>query len=451
MPVTLTESIRSFVQEWIRGLADVRAAINRKDFGSVARDLHILSSVEGGGNYINGAGYSHLNKAADLLLQRTGLDARVSRRTARQAIVESFNVHLPKGRKKGFVSEDAIIQGSIARLRATPSLDGEYVFPLVFAPSAKASSFYIGPLRIASKQIFLQEYQDVLERKREQRQDEFRMQLLQDWASHLEGYDHLMVVTISGYERDMAWVRAREAAEFFLNLVRMMFNHSTTKNIRIGGGFSWETKQASLIVSPDREAHFSSSAGPWGSVLDGTWTDQFDESLGWFSQNLGSYALWLLSGTSTRDPILERLRYANTLIAEAYSEPHDHFKLVRVISALEALMVLGGQDKAHNLALNCAYVGGWGDHAAAVQIYDAVRDSYRLRSAVVHGDGAASSDVRGAFYRLERNILRIFLGQMALLSQIARDRSPQSVSALRREFNARVEEFYWCSELSHPL
>lgn len=58
-----------------------------------------------------------------------------------------------------------------------------------------------------------------------------------------------------------------------------------------------------------------------------------------------------------RRRLLDRLRYANTLIAEAFSEPHDRIRLVRLVAALEALAVLHREDKAEGLAWRCAFAG----------------------------------------------------------------------------------------------
>jgi len=441
-PPTLKGHIESFLDEWEKTILHVRDAIERKDFES-AGSTHTLQGVKGAGNYINDAGWHNLTTAAELLLRKEHAEFRYSVRTAQRALEASFGANLEKARTTGSFSPEAIVDGAVQRLRDTPTADGTFVFPIIFAPSAKQSDFRLGPMRILTKEIFNHEYGAVLQKEREDHEDTLRLQLLEDWEAHLAEYDHILTVAMSGFESEMAWSRAREAAEYFLNLVRMMFNWSTTRNIRVGGGFAWETKQSKLMISSAQEAVFSSSMGPWGSVLDDTWMEALDQNLGWFANNLASFAFWLVSGAGTRNPILERLRYTHTLIAEAYSEPHDHIRLVRIVSALEALMVLGGEDMAHQLAVRCASVGGWGEPGIAVSIYDAVREAYRVRSAVVHGNSLTRSEVRRPFHRLELNLLRIVIGQMILMTEIAHRVRPQSVRALRRAIDARIEYFFY--------
>ena len=70
-------------------------------------------------------------------------------------------------------------------------------------------------------------------------------------------------------------------------------------------------------------------------------------------------------------------------IAEAFSEPHDRIRLVRLVAALEALAALSSDKKADALASRCAFAGGWTDGGRAVQIVD---DVTKLRSAAKRRD-----------------------------------------------------------------
>lgn len=125
--------------------------------------------------------------------------------------------------------------------------------------------------------------------------------------------------------------------------------------------------------------------------------EHFDQDLRSMAPLLASFVSWLASGRHLGSPTVERLRYANLLIAEAYCEPSNYLRLVRLISALEAMAVIRGMDKAHELAVRCASVGGWSECDTANEIYDAVRNAYHWRNMVVHGDAPAEADVRKAF------------------------------------------------------
>ena len=434
------------MEEWAHGLEAMREAVRTKDLKSAG--VMPLEGVREAGNYINQAGNDHLNQAAELLLKRTKLQLKLSHGTARKAIIAAFFAHLPKVKKTGVLSEDAIIAGAIKRLQATPRADGTYIFPVVFAPDAKASDFRVGPLRIVAKPKFETEIKDSVERETANAPDEMFGKLLARWTTYLEGYDHLVTVDMAGFEAEMGWLTAREGAEFLLNLIRMLFRFQVTDDIRIGGGFIWEKQRSSLRSATNGELELSASWGPIGTHLDDRWTEYFDRELGGYAKVLASYAYWLVSGNDPGDPILERLRYADHLIAEAYSEPHDHVRLVRTISALETLGLIEGQDKAHNLAVRCACTGGVGDPVRASAVYDVVRGSYALRSAVVHGDAPAQRDVRLAFLKVEEHLLEIYLRFLTLFAAISHRVKPQSVRPLRRALKERIDLFFWAPDLA---
>ena len=440
--ISLTALIDMFFEQWIQTRQVEAEAIRTKDFSQV-RDNAVFNGIHEGGNSVNRAGYRHLRTAAERLLHREKLDGRVRVETAYRSLVRAFFDCLPKIRATGTFSAHAVVARATRMLRDLRRDDGIYVFPIVFAPQAKSSDFHIGPIRIVAKEVFLKEHETAFAREGEA--DQLRSQLANDWREYIGGYDHFVTVEMRGFEAEAAWTLARETAEFALNLIRMLFGHYHTDDIRIGNGFRWEIKQSSVRIEPDGSAFFSSSRGPWGTHLDDRWAEHFHDNLGYYSQLLASYAYWLSQGIDVRNPVYERMRYANRLIAEGYAEPHDHIRLVRVVSALEALSLVHGADKAHNLALHCAYAGAWGDPERACSIYDAVRGAYTLRSAVVHGDAPLGTHVRSAFAKLEGHLLEVYLGFTCLLANVQKS-SPQSVSVLRREVNRRIAWFYWYRE-----
>lgn len=241
----------------------------------------------------------------------------------------------------------------------------------------------------------------------------------------------------------MGWPTARECAEYVLNLVRMLFGFSRTDRIRLAGDFAVETNVSKLIIQMDGDKWLSNSTDRMASVLEDGWLDAFDAHLHQFSLTLSSYGLWLVSGTHSGNPVTERLRYAHALIAEAYCEPSDRIRIVRLVSALEALSLIEEKDKSHQLASRCASAGGWGNGRKAVEIFDAVKEAYRWRNAVVHGDAPHVGEVRAAFFLLERHLLDICLGFMVLFAEISAEVQPQSIRRLRREMKSRIDLFFW--------
>lgn len=402
--------------------------------------------LEGGmrqGNFISPEGDHLLSEAADLLRRQMKLTLKVKHTTARRALIDAFFAGIEKIKAGKEITEQSIIAGAKRRLADSPRDGGLYVFPIVFAPQAKKTSFYIGAMRIVAKDVFLEEQKDALARCAEAPQSSWSARAVKDWRAHLEIYDHLVTVDMQGFEAEMAWAAARDGVEFFLNLVRMLFRFSHTRNIRVGGGFVWETKRSSMVIAPGGDLRFTTAHGPWASHLKDSWARYFNRQLRNYRVLLASFGNWLVDGEHGEDPSFERLSFANRLIAEAYCEPHDPIRLVRLVSALETLSLLDGPDKAHQLARRCACVGGAGNPERALEIYDAVRAAYHWRNAVVHGDAPRGTNVQGAFHQLERHLLEIYIGYLMFFARLNTPKPIQSLPALRRAFKSRIDLFYW--------
>jgi hypothetical protein len=205
---TLLEHVDLFVGEWLQTRKDLSAAIAAKDFQGIAKDVVSLEGIHRDGNAINVQGNYHLNEAASLLLQSEQLQLRCSHGTARKSLIDAFFAHLEKARQTGNISEYAIVNRARASLQAFPRDNGLYVFPVVFAPSAKKSDFRLGPLRVVSKKVFLKENRAAL-RNNPSDNKTVRPILLKEWRSYIGGYDHFVTVDMSGYEERMAWPIAR--------------------------------------------------------------------------------------------------------------------------------------------------------------------------------------------------------------------------------------------------
>ena len=364
-------------------------------------------------------------------------------RTAIQALTDAFFKHVPKAKAKGVLSEFAVIAGAKSRLASVSRHTGDYVFPLVFAIRAKKTNLVMGPVKSELKRVFLRG--NIWRHSARQRQQ----RRVRNTARTMLG-QHIFATTITSPSSGLLimsrkWLGrlVEMPLEFLLNIVRMLFRFQVTNNIRIGGGYIWEVDRSAIYFANGSEACFTTSKGPWSSTLGPKWTDEFQTNLGQFRDRISGYLSWLLSGKEPDSPVQERLRYATDLIAETYSEPHDYARLVRVISALEALAMLEPAEKAKNLALQCSYVGAWAAMARACDIYEDVTNAYRWRNAIVHGDAPAEASVRAAFLRLERFLLQVFIGFFVLFEIVQSAEHPKSIRGLRREFRKRLNFFCW--------
>jgi hypothetical protein len=441
---SVEQHLEAFLEEWQKTTLMVQERGRRGDT-SFLRDIVMLNGMARA-NCVSKAGSAHLNLAAEALLMRLRLAAKLTRRTAREALIKGLEEHLPKALKNKRLSEHSVAKRAEAILLQHPRDDGLYLFPVVFAYRAKKTDFRVGAARIVARAVLDAELANAWA-QHDAREDKFAWRLGNDWKSHSEAFDHFIVVDVDGHEEEMAWPAARDAAESLLNLIRMFFGYDVMDDVRIGDGFVWQTSRSTMRITRDDFICLSTSMGGGVSHLEDNWVEPFDRHLSHFARLFSDIVTWHTVHDGRPDPLLERLTYFNRLIAEAYGEPHHPIRLVRLIAALEALTLVGSKDKSHDLAHRCGCTGGSGDPHRYCEIYDAVREAYHWRNAVVHGDAPSPAAVMGAFRRLERYLLDIYIGLLLLHAAIANAAHPRSIAALRREFAARIDMFFWSSDL----
>lgn len=266
------------------------------------------------------------------------------------------------------------------------------------------------------------------------------------WANYLTSYDHIVTVKVEGHEAIMAWNVAREAAEFFLNLIRMAFKVSKTRLIRLASEYKYDPKIVRLSINFDNDPSYQIADGFNGVHIEqDALLAMFDE-LTPYSALIISYIEWFVSGKEPSNPIIERIKYFSELISEACTEPNYKIKLVRLMSALECLTLLERKEKAHNLALSCAYLGSQGDLELANNIYNKVEFAYRVRSQIVHGENPIFNDVTQAFYEVEQHLTYIFFNSLGLYARLSSSSNLQSIRKLRREFKRNIEWWFWTGD-----
>lgn len=439
------QHVIAFLDEWQATTVIVHERVGRGD-SAFLKEIVLLEGMDRA-NCVSKAGNSHLDAAAETLLLREGLAGKLSRHTARKALLRGLSEHLSKALETRRLSEHAIIEKARAFLAAHPRDDGLYLFPVVFAHRPKETDFRIGAARIVARPVLEAELAYAWGRH-DAPEDEWARRLGDDWKRHAQSFDHFITVEIAGHEKRMAWPVARDAAECLLNLIRMFYGYDAMGDVRIGDGYLWQETRSAMRLTSDGHICLSTSFGDGRSHLEDGWTEPFDRHLGHFARLLNDVVTWHTVQDGKPDALLERLTYFNRLIAEAYAEPHHPIRLVRLVAALEALSLVGDKDKAHNLAHRYGCAGGSGDPEAYCRTYDAVCEAYRWRNAVVHGDAPPHGEVMRAYRRLERHILDIYLGLLSLHAGIANAARPRSIGALRREFGARVDTFFWSPSLA---
>ena len=174
-----------------------------------------------------------------------------------------------------------------------------------------------------------------------------------------------------------------------------------------------------------------------GGPFDDQWMDQLDKELGGSARLLSNVGSWITSGKDPGSPVLERLLYANSLLSGAYSEPHDHIRLVRLISALEALALVPPKQKARSLR-RCSQVASSRHHAATASLPRSPRPTDNAMR-IVHGDAPSVTAILKTFLGLERHILAIYMGFLELHGRVYNKTRPTVHSAL----SEGSWRFYW--------
>lgn len=436
--MTPEQHIDTYLGEWVDGVVNWQlpraGSVNPSD-GMVYLDSRLEA-----GSFISEKGNHHLCMAADLLLRRWNEQRRISAATARRCLIESHIKHLEKVTRTGtaMLSEFALIDGARKLIAKLERDDGLYVLPVVFGPKAKESFFRVGPVSLMSKDRFGDEHGEAIrQRATGSAQDR---KTVAAWRAYSRTYDHFIAVKIDKHEAAMAWEVTREAADYMLNLIRMTFGYRRTRNIKIGDGYIQEQFRTTVVFSKSGQPLFSSTSGPWGSHLEDQWMADLDGELQGAARLLSSFGQWIVSAAEPGSPVLQRLLYANALLSEAYSEPSDPIRLVRLISALEAMAVLPGDGKRKNLSDRCARVGGSGDSTLQNEIRNSVENAYGQRNAVVHGDAPPHTTVMDAFVALERHILPIYVGFLKLHACIYKRCPPQSMRHFRKLVKAHFDD-----------
>lgn len=442
-----TPSIESefcrFFDEWLKTVVSMSDARKRGELKTIMNEIRMLSGLKKA-NFVNQEGYSALESVAERLLLEKNLQHKVSGTTARKLIIKAFEEDLEKRDWKE-VSENAVITAVRRELGLLELKSGTYVFGASFSPFLKNFKFNMGPVSICSKARFYRENLTELRQTWDEREDT-RVVMLKHWVKYMAEFDHVITVRLLNYESSLGRDIARECSEFALNLIRTFFGYTHTKRMRLSSELGLEMGHASLVLEDEGVSFFHVGRGP-SSHLDEQSMSEFETELTDLSNLFVSFVGWLDSGNFGQSPTIERLRYANKLIAEAYTEQSEHLRLVRVISALEALAIIRSNDKSHDLAVRCACVGAWGDMNRANQIYDVVRDAYRWRNNVVHGDSPSNTEIRSTFSRLEKHLFIIFTGFLSFFAKIESTVRPNSIRLLAREVRERIGLFAYHPEL----
>lgn len=447
MPNSITNpetDIANAFDAWVETQIKLNSDLNNRP--KLFEDLAILQGISadaGVGNTISQDGMQLLFQASEKLIKRCKRGRQISTNTALRKLEAAFGNELKRAIKKRVFSEDAVCKATSAEIKGLTYEKATLVLPVVFSSGVSQTDISLGRIRLLSHLKFDTEFaQTIRMAAADTVAASYEFKVIRDWQKYVAKYDHFMLVEIEGFEPEIRRSVARDAAEMFLNIIRMYIGLSHADDMRLGEGYIWETRRSFLTLGEDGSPHFGWASGPFGAILPDDWQSRFEQQMVPHRNMLASFVNWFLREPSSENPVLERVAYTHHLIAQTYSEPHDQIRLVRLISALEALSLLTGDKKRERLADRCAAAGAFGDTEIRQDIQNATLLAYSVRNEVVHGDDPSPNKVRVALIGLDKFLMRIVLGFMQLHAHVLSEDSPQSIKPFRRAVENRWPDFF---------
>jgi len=435
---TIEKRIGIAFAEWVKAVTyapkDSRKTMHFVQSGKLASLEFLPTKIPH--DLITPKGKNELIEAMHAGLEQTQLNEKIELDTAYKCLLVAFRNEIENARKTGQFDEEAVEKAFLSDLLSKKFQRKTFCIPIVFSPAAKNTNFSVGPIRFQSTGVFLENYESRKSKFLSQSKDDWHYAANECW-DHISSFDHILLIEIEGFEKDMAWCAARDLAEAFLNLVRIFYGFYHSHEIKAADGNVKQVKGASLILSESEGLEISLSRDWAGANIDDAHVARFCSELNEKRGFFASYLSFLLSAEQMNSPVRTRLRQANALIAQAYSEPHLDMKLVRIVSALEKLSGITGKNKWKALGNRCASFSAARDLGQRVKIYHSVRGAYLCRNAIVHDETPPKRHLSHAFSRLDKHLSAIFFGFIYLYANVASEKSVETTKHLRKAIDAR--------------
>lgn len=439
--ISIVEHLDVVIQEIIKmdkKLSEWSKDPNRKPFSS---DDVALGSVLGN-RTITRLGAQNLWDAAEKLLEKEALQARITVDTARKCLDQELKVEVERSRVKGKFSFHAVENRASDALKNVKTFSGVCIFPAFISWRSEPTDLQFGPVRLISRDVFESEFGKIVDTDLQRASSgddgssKTQLHLLSKWKDLSAPYPYVLAVRISGFELELGRPAARQAAEFVLNLLRLMARRRDGRAIRLSGDTRPETEQAFLALTEFGDLVASLSSSGEGALLPDEWARTLLEHIGDAKHMIDTLVEKLVDGEPYIDPVVERIRYADQLLTEAFQDASPRLALVKFVSALEALAVLPKDRKAQTLAIRCALVSSYGDADYFEAVRTVVGRAYHVRNDVVHGDAPEPYEASRAINNLQPYLFQILLHLWRTLVLVRNEERPNSVRKLRKSVNA---------------
>lgn len=438
------EVIHDRIEEFLKEYVETQERLNEWSANRETStfDLSSLSMFSVLGNQsITKRGHEFLVEAADLLRQRQDFAGRFTRNSVYEQLQRSISEEISQISPRRNFSEYKVVQHAEAALEQNDATSSRYVFPAVISSKQVTIDLELGPARVLSKQQFRDELGPLLEKEQYLKPSEEAMfaQLMEDWEKYADEYHYFIVVQIDRCEPEMAWRAARSVSEYVLNTIRLWLPHRDASEIRLAGARRPERSQSALRIDIDDTIHPSRNLKFEGASIEASWIAQLNDTLEPLMEMLSSIASVFASPKSSSHPVVDRLRYANQLISEAYSDDSVRIRVVKLVSALEALAVLPKDEKADTLAKRCSIAISSTAPGSENAVRDTVLRLYKERNQVVHGDSISDLTAWAVLDDLDQYLGLIVICSMGVLVRVHNQHRPQSNKPLRKYVAAEYE------------
>ena len=445
------KKLAELLTQYVEGVAalqsDMKQRLDARKSGEASGNIfegldlawqHAFGRKEGRSQLpVTKATQKHLIEATQLLLDRSKLGKRVSFEHVFDVLKQELgDEYLDEAVKKP--SAHKVIDRAVKRLTEKVESVATHIFPVIYTMDPEPFLYELGPLDFMDFGTFEDTalIQDALAEG--EGNDVFEQQFLEAYRETKTRAKHVIAVSVSGFETDKGREVAREAAEFFLNILRLSFKWDPDKNPKILDRNYTDHNTPKMVIHENKRLSKSYGGSPseYSFLAEGV-EQKVLEGLKTYVPIFSSVIDGMARAVSSNSPVLQRIEYASFLIASAFDQRSVRIALVNFVSALETLACLSDEgSKRETLVERCRHVVLGSTLEEQETIAQAVENAYRARNAVVHGDAKSEDDYWSTLRALETWMLTLTFAFIDLLHHKQFKDTPKTSRQLRTVIEA---------------
>lgn len=409
---------------------------------------------------ITTTGAEYIFKCSEILLERLDLQARVTLNSAKNCLISAISDALVQSRDEKFENE-FVIEKANSKISAVEMFSGRCFFPANLSVSGDSVDTRIGCVRIVATDLFVSnEVKSIRDHYSQQSNDNNFARLshtFNQWIDEIEKSSHIFVVDVQDIELELAKIAANRAAEFVLNLIRVMTSKQNAERMRISSELGFVNKRTSMAVTYEGILLPTVHLGGSGSFLPDDWSSILMSNIKPVESLIVTLVNSFVKGFYARGPIPQKFYYANDLLTEALIDPVPRTSIIKLVSVLETLTSLPRLKKSKRLTCYCVLACNYSNAEDLSSVKHAIHDAYQMRNKVVHGDAPFEADVRIVIDNLFNHYSNVLIGLWIFCVDVQRACNPKDskmllekyTEALRGEYDRQVS--VWPEDLESEL